>query len=443
MSQACWQRGTALATVDDSLQMAPVITDSIPSGQIVDRTFSLPTTSLARLTLFSTDAHLTLVDPNGTTITVADTSAATGITFYETSDPGLEGFQIVAPQPGTWTMRVITSSSAAGQRIAGIAEFASGNTVQLSVLTNPIYPGNVIRVRGQFVSGGAPRTDVSWTCTNLRPDGVTTSFVIYDDGVHGDSLAGDGVYGNTVTPVGGGGEYVLTATASASGVGPLATVAYCELADVQDLVVHSSDIQLSKNVPQPGDSLTVYATVHNNSTAAAIGVTVEIRDLRTTALLGSSIVDFAAGGSVVVQAPWVPVSPDSNELQVQVSPNVLDESDYTNNTAKRLIVLGSPVSVGRGGESTRLRFEPPYPNPTSGGVVFSFKVPEWSAGALDIYDVAGRRVREWRWTSLPPGGHSVEWDGRGTSGQRPTPGVYLCRLKVGDEKLQRRIVLRR
>lgn len=86
--------------------------------------------------------------------------------------------------------------------------------------------------------------------------------------------------------------------------------------------------------------------------------------------------------------------------------------------------------------------DPPYPNPASRGVAFSFAVPRSSAGELNVYDVLGRRVHGWRWASLAPGIHSVMWDGQGASGERVGPGVYFCRLRVGDERLQPKIILR-
>jgi len=434
---------TTLTTVEDSLQMAPAIADSIPAGQIVNKTVAIPATSLARFALLSTDAHLSLLDPNGTAITVSDTSSTSGITFFSTDDPGFEGFEIVGPLPGTWTMRINTSASTGGQRIAGIVDYASGSAVRLSVASSLIHPGDVMQVHGQLVDGGTLRTDVTWSCSTLGPNGASSALALYDDGAHGDGQSADGVYGNAVTPGGGIGLYSLTAGASAPGVGPLAASAYCELADVQDLVIESDDIYLSNNVPQAGDSLTVYATVHNNSSKPALAVTVEIRDLRADTILGTSTVDLAAQSAVTVQAPWVPAPPDSHQIEVQVSPYVLDESDYSNNTASRVIVLGSPVSVDFGSIPAKLRFDPPYPNPTLRGLVFSFSLPQRSAASLDVFDILGRRVQGWRWASMVSGSHSVEWDGQGTSGQRLATGVYLCQLKVGSERLQRRIVLRR
>lgn len=435
-------RLTSLATVEDSLQMTPVIEDSVGAGQVISRTVALPATSLVRFTLFSSDAHIVLVDPNGAVITVADTSSASGVAYFATSRPGCEGFEIVSPIAGTWTMRGDATGSAAGQRIAGLVEYASASAVQLAVPTEPLHPGDAMRIRAEMTTSGTRRSDVSWVCGMRGPDGSTSSITLYDDGAHADSLVADGIYGNTVVPGGGVGQYALTASATAPSIGPLASTAYCEVADTEDLAIYTSDIQLSKNVPQAGDSLTVLATLRNNSSKAALGIDVQIRDLRTGAVLGSSLVDLGAGSAVVVQIPWVPAAPDSHELQVQITPYVLDESNYANNTASRVIVLGAPVGVEFGGSAAGLRFYPPRPNPTSHDVVLSFSVPQRGTATLEIYDIGGRRVREWRWTSLDSGTHAIAWDGRGPSGQLLSPGVYLCRLSVGDDRLQRKVILR-
>ena len=388
-------------------------------------------------------AELSLVDPNAMAITVNDTSAASGISFFATDDHGLAGFEVASPVPGTWTMRIDASAAAADQQIGGVVEYVSGSSAELSVASPLIYPGDSLRVRGQLVDGGALRTDVAWSCSVIGPAGESSPLVLYDDGAHGDSLAADGIYGNVAAPDGGVGLYVLSAGASASGVGPLAAVAYCELTDIQDLAVQPLDISLSKNLPEAGDSLTVYAVVHNNSTKPAMGVTVEIRDLQSDTVLGTSTVDLAMGGAVTVQAAWVPAEPDSHEISVEVSSFVLDESDYENNTATRVIVLGTTVGVDTGHPASGLRFDPPRPNPTSLAVTFSFSLARRSAASIQIFDILGRRVWSWSWASLSAGNHAIEWDGRGANGVELAPGVYVYRLDVGAERRQRKIVLRR
>src|SRR5262249_43366487 len=157
------------------------------------------------------------------------------------------------------------------------------------------------------------------------------------------------------------------------------------------------------------------------------------RDTRTNAVLGTSTVDLAAGSAVTVQAPWVPAAPDTHQIEVQVSSYVLDESDYANNSAVLNVILGTQLSVDPGSLPTSVRFDAPYPNPSSLGVVFTFTLPHAASGAIEIYDLLGRRVRSWRWSSLQPGVHTVEWDGRGSTDERLPTGLYLCRLEAGGE----------
>ncbi len=434
-------RAALLATVEDSLVMAPPIADTVNSGQIEDRTVAVPVTSLVTFTLLSTDAQLSLVDPNGITIGPSDTSTVTGIAYYGSGDAGFGGFELKAPSPGLWTLRISTGASTAAQRVVEIVTYASDKKVALSVVNPLIHPGDSLRVRAEMDSGSGRRTDVVWTNTVVGPDSIARTLAFFDDGAHSDSLAGDGIYGCVIQPVGGVGEYIVVASASAGSVGPLAAVAYCELADVQDLAVEAEEIWLSLNTPEPGDSLQVHATVHNNSTAAAFGVPVEIRDLRTDTLLGAMNVDIAAGGAVAVQATWVPAVPDSHDIEVRVSPYVLDESNYANNSAVRTVVLGQPLSVARALNGQRSRFAPPYPNPSSRGAIFEFSVPRATPAMLEVFDIMGRRVQLWHWSVLSAGSHSVKWDGRDTSARPLAPGVYMCRLSVGDDKLKRTIIL--
>jgi len=79
----------------------------------------------------------------------------------------------------------------------------------------------------------------------------------------------------------------------------------------------------------------------------------------------------------------------------------------------------------------RLRFAEPYPNPSAEtGTTFSFALSEPAAATLEIYDVAGRRVRALVRLAEAPGERSVFFDGRDASGGRLASGVYFARLSV-------------
>jgi flagellar hook assembly protein FlgD len=62
---------------------------------------------------------------------------------------------------------------------------------------------------------------------------------------------------------------------------------------------------------------------------------------------------------------------------------------------------------------------------------------------LDVFDVAGRRVRRLVGSSLPAGEHSVQWDGTGENGAAAGSGIYFYRLTVDGRTLTRKMVLAR
>jgi hypothetical protein len=92
---------------------------------------------------------------------------------------------------------------------------------------------------------------------------------------------------------------------------------------------------------------------------------------------------------------------------------------------------------GRSGASLAL----PWPNPSPAGVEIAFTVPAEARARVRVYDLGGRFVRELVDGSLPGGPHRLHWDRRASSGAVAPPGLYFLELKLGSERLTRRIVL--
>jgi len=60
---------------------------------------------------------------------------------------------------------------------------------------------------------------------------------------------------------------------------------------------------------------------------------------------------------------------------------------------------------------------------------------------LEIFDVAGRRVRSISASSLAPGAHEFTWNGTDDGGQRMSSGMYIARLRAGDEQVVHRVMM--
>jgi flagellar hook assembly protein FlgD len=81
----------------------------------------------------------------------------------------------------------------------------------------------------------------------------------------------------------------------------------------------------------------------------------------------------------------------------------------------------------------------PNPFSTSTSVEFSARSP--GLGRVDIWDVAGRRVRtlDLGWVAAGPSRFS--WDGRGEACRPLVGGVYWYRIRTADESQTGRVLL--
>jgi len=90
------------------------------------------------------------------------------------------------------------------------------------------------------------------------------------------------------------------------------------------------------------------------------------------------------------------------------------------------------TSIETGGELQTALY-PARPNPVLDTTVLQFDAAgECGAICLDIYDVAGRRVRRLWNQATARGRHTVTWDGRDERGGRVASGVYFARLASGS-----------
>jgi len=178
----------------------------VPSGGTVDESVQVDSTiGSITFSLFwpGSDLDLALVEPGGRVITPTVAEGDPDISF--TSGSTYEFYQVFAPQPGSWTMRIFGNStppegeeytiSASGMDAMIFAvdpdqdQYYSGEAIVLtasieeSFLDSPTQP--------EYIYG------VEMQVTAQDPALNTYTFDLYDDGLHGDGGADDGVYANT------------------------------------------------------------------------------------------------------------------------------------------------------------------------------------------------------------------------------------------------------
>ena len=90
---------------------------------------------------------------------------------------------------------------------------------------------------------------------------------------------------------------------------------------------------------------------------------------------------------------------------------------------------------------TTLTIEGPFPNPARDHVRLSLALARTDLVHVDIFDIAGRRVRALVHEALGPGANEIVWDLRDSSRRRVKPAVYWVRANVEAGSIVRRIVV--
>ena len=87
------------------------------------------------------------------------------------------------------------------------------------------------------------------------------------------------------------------------------------------------------------------------------------------------------------------------------------------------------------------RLLPAAPNPFNPRTTILFTLDSDGAVQLEVFDLAGRRVRTLADGSYAAGEHRLSWEGRDDEGRRLNSGVYLLRLKGSGFVATRRVAL--
>ncbi len=81
-----------------------------------------------------------------------------------------------------------------------------------------------------------------------------------------------------------------------------------------------------------------------------------------------------------------------------------------------------------------------YPNPFNPYTTLSYELKHELFVRLEIYDIQGRKVKTLISERQTPGFKNVIWDGKDNDKKSLPSGVYLYRLKAGDQKKTKKMI---
>lgn len=81
------------------------------------------------------------------------------------------------------------------------------------------------------------------------------------------------------------------------------------------------------------------------------------------------------------------------------------------------------------------------PNPFNPRTRVAFELPRPGRARVEVFDLAGRRVRVLMDRDVTSGNHTVEWYGRDDAGANVAAGAYMLRLTTADGAVTHRVAL--
>jgi hypothetical protein len=102
--------------------------------------------------------------------------------------------------------------------------------------------------------------------------------------------------------------------------------------------------------------------------------------------------------------------------------------------------IGDPVNELHAAVPTEYALLQNYPNPFNAGTTMSFDLKDEAEWSLTVYNIVGQRVR--RFAGQDAAGRlSVQWDGRGESGDEMASGVYFYRVTANEFTANKKMLL--
>jgi hypothetical protein len=176
---------------------------------------------------------------------------------------------------------------------------------------------------------------------------------------------------------------------------------------------------------------------------------------RVTGYLLSNTSRFVFGGEVIIDVPRARANVSLSKRAVHIDRNDIDFTLWA--PGRDEVLFGaSPVAAVHDGDYLKRDWSydgegPPkdpahlrvtaYPNPFNSEATLYIEIGERTDAWINIFDMAGRRVKEVWKGELPAGVNIIEWDGTNARGQTVATGVYFLQTRTNDNKQSVKLLL--
>jgi len=330
---------------DSTVEEAPVISGMIFPSEEESHEIPISATTEATFALawLAGDLDLSLTTPSGTLIDPSVAESDPNIIYYDDEDITVEGYTVQNPEAGIWQVDIVAVDiSGEGEHYTVMTFLETTVTLSLNLARYQYDPGDEVNITAELKRGQTAMTEASVTAEIRRPDESDESITLYDDGLHNDNEADDGIYANNYANTDMRGTYGITVTAYGtvdSEQFARESFATVWVEQYLDLTLGASDICFSDGLPFAGDSITIAATIYNIGDADTNNASILFYDGEPAdgELIGEDTISVGAGQAAEASISWNAAAGE-HEICVLISPfNEFLEKDYTNNKASKII----------------------------------------------------------------------------------------------------------
>ena len=111
---------------------------------------------------------------------------------------------------------------------------------------------------------------------------------------------------------------------------------------------------------------------------------------------------------------------------------VIDLQEYQTAVENKPLLLSYP---------TKSDLRQNFPNPFNPATKISYQISLFSKVELSIYDALGRKIRTLLDTFQSAGKYQIEWDGKNAKGQQVASGMYICRLRINQSVISKKMIM--
>jgi choice-of-anchor B domain-containing protein len=267
---------------------------------------------------------------------------------------------------------------------------------------------------------------------------MSDTLLLYDDGNHADSLAGDGIWGGAWPVKSAHGYFSVSVQAFPSELDYLNNFLHhgARFTTAGPVIFEDYVIAFEDTIPNPGDALSFWINIKNESlTDSVVNISTKTTSLDPCA----SIIAFSnpqyndiAPGEIAEPSRGIRISFTENcPIQTNIEFALEIYSDgflfWTDTFSVSLDSVVSSLVQTDEKIPTEYKLHQNYPNPFNPTTTISYQLPKAGEVELSIYNLLGQNVASLISTRQQAGHYNIEWDASDFSS-----GIYYYRIEVRD-----------